>query len=467
MPIGSEVQPVCSSRLLYEACCAREWRDAAGENQDASMGAAIDVLDVVYQILHLAERERLFSRNVNCARAYLNATHVSSSMIEAASKGPVKDIITDGKGSVIATGDADGLHARGYAPYGYAPTSDSIQSALGYNGEYTDPVTGSYHLGNGYRAFSPALMRFTAPDSASPFGRGGLNTYVYCSGNPINAIDPGGHAPWFVWMVLGVGLGGASFGTGFDIEEAVLAWRGIQKFEQIAEDEGAGSELASNYLKAARLNRRRFVFHGVMTVKDVGVVALSAAVMSTRNNSESTWIGIGQMAAAIVGSIVTSGAKIGFGVSIRPYTVFEARQSSELESSVPPLPQYADVVGDNPRVATYRMSELLRRNDTPSNDAQMAPGDAPASGSANEAHPEVEASSSANVRSNIAGVAPATASERLSEGAQAALPGSAQRRSSLGWSYGGLSHTALVARRSIVSDPGAYDLAQGPRAMRL
>ena len=35
------------------------------------------------------------------------------------------------------------------------------------------------HLGNGYRAYSPALRRFTCPDSESPFGGGGINPYVY------------------------------------------------------------------------------------------------------------------------------------------------------------------------------------------------------------------------------------------------------------------------------------------------
>ncbi|WP_279487837.1 RHS repeat-associated core domain-containing protein [Aeromonas veronii] len=44
---------------------------------------------------------------------------------------------------------------------------------IGFNGERRDPVTGLYHLGKGYRAYHPALMRFHAPDSLSPFGDGG------------------------------------------------------------------------------------------------------------------------------------------------------------------------------------------------------------------------------------------------------------------------------------------------------
>jgi RHS repeat-associated protein len=125
----------------------------------------------------------------------------------------LRDIITDAKGSVVATSDASGLHARGYAPYGYAPKNAAL-SALGYNGEYTDPVTGDYHLGNGYRAFSPTVMRFTAPDSWAPFGSGGLNTYAYCSGNPINASDPSGHmAKWLDYTLMGLAIAGAAVGV--------------------------------------------------------------------------------------------------------------------------------------------------------------------------------------------------------------------------------------------------------------
>jgi len=40
-------------------------------------------------------------------------------------------------------------------------------------------------------------MRFNSPDSWSPFGRGGVNAYGYCGGDPGNYSDPSGHL--FVW----------------------------------------------------------------------------------------------------------------------------------------------------------------------------------------------------------------------------------------------------------------------------
>lgn len=37
-------------------------------------------------------------------------------------------------------------------------------------------------------------MRLNTPDSWSPFGKGGLNAYAYCEGEPILRSDPDGHS---------------------------------------------------------------------------------------------------------------------------------------------------------------------------------------------------------------------------------------------------------------------------------
>lgn len=80
-----------------------------------------------------------------------------------------------------------------YTPYGHRPAGNGLLCLLGFNGERPDMVTGWYLLGNGYRAFSPVLMRFISPDSFSPFNKGGYNLYTYCGGNPITRRDPNGH----------------------------------------------------------------------------------------------------------------------------------------------------------------------------------------------------------------------------------------------------------------------------------
>lgn len=105
-------------------------------------------------------------------------------------------LATDPQRSVLNVVDATQPHRLAYTPYGYRPLGHGLLSLLGFNGERPDPVTGCYLLGTGYhRPFHPVLGRFICPDSWSPFGRGGLNAYAYCGGDPVNKVDPTGHIP--------------------------------------------------------------------------------------------------------------------------------------------------------------------------------------------------------------------------------------------------------------------------------
>lgn len=81
-----------------------------------------------------------------------------------------------------------------YSVYGYFSLADIGFSTLSFTGQLRDKLTGCYLLGNGYRGFSPTLMRFIIPDIFSPFDIGGINPYCYCSGDPINKYDPTGEA---------------------------------------------------------------------------------------------------------------------------------------------------------------------------------------------------------------------------------------------------------------------------------
>ena len=114
-------------------------------------------------------------------------------------------LATDEANSVLVTG-SDLLTTITYSPYGHRENAALPPGVPGFNGEQPDPLTGHYLLGNGYRAFNPVLMRFNSPDSLSPFGRGGLNAYVYCAGDPVNRFDPTGHWAW----MIGLGFAGAA-----------------------------------------------------------------------------------------------------------------------------------------------------------------------------------------------------------------------------------------------------------------
>ncbi|MFG0411412.1 RHS repeat domain-containing protein [Pseudomonas sp. FYR_11] len=84
----------------------------------------------------------------------------------------------------------------GFTPWGEAPLEvlKNLNGGLGYNSQRIDPVTGIYHLGNGYRLYDPRHQAFYQSDSLSPFGEGGLNDMAYCAGHdPVNWHDPSGH----------------------------------------------------------------------------------------------------------------------------------------------------------------------------------------------------------------------------------------------------------------------------------
>jgi len=86
-----------------------------------------------------------------------------------------------------------------FTAYGYHPAESGLSRLIGFNGECPDAITGHYLLGQGTRAFNPVLMRFNSPDELSPFGKGGINSYAYCGGDPINFSDPTGNVRFRPW----------------------------------------------------------------------------------------------------------------------------------------------------------------------------------------------------------------------------------------------------------------------------
>ncbi|MDQ0011174.1 RHS repeat-associated protein [Luteibacter jiangsuensis] len=95
-----------------------------------------------------------------------------------------------------------------YGAYGGRASSAAARTA--FAGEVSEADTGFYLLGA--RFYSTTLRRFLAPDRASPFGRGGINRYTYCSGDPVNRIDPNGRT-WLRWLAASSGLAGKSTGA--------------------------------------------------------------------------------------------------------------------------------------------------------------------------------------------------------------------------------------------------------------
>jgi RHS repeat-associated protein len=81
-----------------------------------------------------------------------------------------------------------------FTPFGHMCTTSTVN--IGFTGELLDRASGCYLLGAGHRSYSPALMRFQSADTQSPFLRGGINAYGYCSSDPLNYSDPSGQVRW-------------------------------------------------------------------------------------------------------------------------------------------------------------------------------------------------------------------------------------------------------------------------------
>ncbi|WP_330444746.1 RHS repeat-associated core domain-containing protein (plasmid) [Pantoea agglomerans] len=180
------------------------------------------------------------------------------------------------------TASPDG-HLHAWSPWGAGDTTGGLP---GFNGERPDPVSGSYHLGNGYRTYSPALRRFTCPDSLSPFGAGGINPYAYCAGDPVSRTDPTGHISW--QGIVGIVGGIVGLGLSF-----------IGGYMAIAAAEGIAAAVSS-------ASATSLVVGGLGVAADVTAIASGAT--EDVNPAASSVLGWVSMATGIAGMISGAGA---------------------------------------------------------------------------------------------------------------------------------------------------------------
>ena len=159
---------------------------------------------ISHALANTPERQRFYCKSrvateIQGSTSHSIIQHGDQLLAQQQSDGDALDttlLVTDQQRSVLHTLKANNQRPPiAYSPYGHRPAENGLLSLLGFNGERPDSLTGCYVLGMGYRAFNPVLMRFNRPDSWSPFGEGGLNSYAYCWGDPINLMDPIGHSP--------------------------------------------------------------------------------------------------------------------------------------------------------------------------------------------------------------------------------------------------------------------------------
>ncbi|WP_193754382.1 RHS repeat-associated core domain-containing protein [Pseudomonas parafulva] len=144
------------------------------------------------QILHFYKNDQLATEvAVSGNRHVLLANDVALAQFDKSQ--PAKMLRVDLANSVLGLAS----EAMAYSPYGYlAP--EKMKALLQFNGQWCDPFTEGYHLGQGRRVYSPRRMRFCSDDPLSPFGKGGPHPSAYCEGDPVNRYDPTGQFFQFI-----------------------------------------------------------------------------------------------------------------------------------------------------------------------------------------------------------------------------------------------------------------------------
>jgi RHS repeat-associated protein len=147
-----------------------------GETVYNSAGAKIGERDYLWlDTLPLAQSERTFSSGsiTSSSFVYLHADQLNAPRLA-----------TNGSGTVVWRWDSD---AFGIGAANQDPDNDMdlVNVRLRFPGQYFDTETGLHH--NYFRDYDPQLGRYVQSD---PIGlAGGLNTYVYASGNPLRFTD--------------------------------------------------------------------------------------------------------------------------------------------------------------------------------------------------------------------------------------------------------------------------------------
>jgi RHS repeat-associated protein len=128
-------------------------------------------------------------------------TYTPSGQITSAgqSGGTAYSTMTDQHGDVVGTFSPAAsttalAGSASYSPYGTVTATSGTMPAVGYQGDYTDPVTGLVYMNA--RWYNPANGTFVSNDTLNgspiPSTVNG-NPYAYVDGNPLTNTDPTGH----------------------------------------------------------------------------------------------------------------------------------------------------------------------------------------------------------------------------------------------------------------------------------
>ncbi|MFZ9036043.1 MAG: RHS repeat-associated core domain-containing protein [Francisellaceae bacterium] len=205
----------------------------------------------------------------------------------------------DGMGNTVLINDGAAItHLYQYSAYGMQ--SDLMNSASvndpddrrqgldiadnqnGYRAQRQDPGTMLGMMGNGYRAYDPAVGQFMKADSLTSFsGKQTNNSMGYVSGNPVFYSDPSGHFKMPSWANYALNSVGIAGGVGM-LAAAQSPFAAISAGLGIASGIlGIGAELASSNSHLHHLQKQLTIGSTVAGGLSLGMAMLSVVASKT------------------------------------------------------------------------------------------------------------------------------------------------------------------------------------------
>ena len=139
------------------------------------------------------------------------------------------------KGGVLRLSNAQGklIADNVYTPYG--EEANLIKQsplprpgAFGFDGEFTDSVSGYQLLGRGnHRAYNPQWRQFMGADTLSAFAGAGINAYAFAGDNPVMNTDPSGYMSANELASIAMGAVGTGAGAVMTIVGIALTVIGV------------------------------------------------------------------------------------------------------------------------------------------------------------------------------------------------------------------------------------------------
>lgn len=202
-------------------------------------------------------------------------------------------LATDQQSSIQA---GNNFPNKPYTPYGYGVVQHGL--LLAFAGESGASLPRCYLLGNGKRMYGTVLMRFHRPDIFSPFGRGGLNAYAYCKGDPVNNVDRDGHSPTrIIGQTAGLVWGSVGMLSALNKASRTIVKRSIAKAK--------GLPVPNEFDASSRTNNAMIFNGGLVSTltKMPGVVMAHAFPTASLASEAFTAVGLGAASVAGVGKL--------------------------------------------------------------------------------------------------------------------------------------------------------------------